>query len=63
MKSIDALLLGFVSVVWGVLALMYATIPVIRMPMSFRVWGLGAILFLALTVVAALADRRARRRR
>ncbi len=53
MKRLDAVLLGIVFAVWGVLALMYATIPMIQMPTSFRVWGLGALLFLVLAVLAA----------
>ncbi len=57
MKRLDAVLLGIVFVVWGALALMYATIPMIQMPTSFRVWGLGALLFLVLTILTALAGR------
>ncbi len=57
MKRLDVVLLGIVFVVWGVLALMYATIPMIQMPSSFRVWGLGAVLFLVLTILTVLADR------
>ncbi len=57
MKRLDAVLLSIVAVVWGALALMYATIPMIQMPSSFRVWGLGAVLFLVLTVLTALAGR------
>lgn len=57
MKRLDTVLLGIVFVVWGVLALMYATIPMIQMPTSFRVWGLGALLFLVLTILTALAGR------
>ncbi len=57
MKQLDAILLGIVFVVWGALALMYATIPMIQMPTSFRVWGLGALLFLVLTILTALACR------
>lgn len=53
MKRLDAALLGIVFAVWGVLALMYATIPMIQMPTSFRVWGLGALLFLVLAFLAA----------
>jgi membrane protein implicated in regulation of membrane protease activity len=60
MKRLDAVLLGIVFVVWGVLALMYATIPMIQMPTSFRVWGLGALLFLVLAILAAYAVRRGR---
>ncbi len=58
MKRDDVVLLGIVFVVWGALALMYATIPMIQMPSSFRVWGLGALLFLVLTILTALAGRR-----
>lgn len=57
MKRFDALLFGIVFVVWGALALMYATIPMIQMPTSFRVWGLGAVLFLVLTILTVLASR------
>ena len=57
MKRFDALLLGIVFVVWGALALMYATIPMILMPTSFRVWGLGAVVFLVLTILTVLAGR------
>ncbi len=57
MKRLDTVLLGIVFVVWGALALMYATIPMIQMPSSFRVWGLGALLFLVLTILTVLAGR------
>ncbi len=57
MKQLDVVLLGIVFVVWSALALMYATIPMIQMPTSFRVWGLGAILFLVLTILTFLAGR------
>ncbi len=57
MKQLDAVLLSIVFVVWSALALMYATIPMIQMPTSFRVWGLGALLFLVLTILTALAGR------
>ena len=57
MKQLDAVLLGIVFVVWGALALMYATIPMIQMSAGFRVWGLGAVLFLVLTILTVLAGR------
>ena len=57
MKRLDAVLLGIVFVIWGTLALMYATIPMIQMPTGFRVWGLGAVLFLVLTILTVLAGR------
>ncbi len=57
MKQLDAVLLGIVFIVWSALALMYATIPMIQMPTGFRVWGLGAVLFLVLTILTARAGR------
>ena len=57
MKRLDARLFAIVFVVWSALALMYATIPMIQMPTSFRVWGLGAVVFLVLTVLTARAGR------
>jgi hypothetical protein len=57
MKRFDVVLLSVVCVVWGVLALMYATVPMILMPTGFRVWGLGAVVFLVLTILTALAGR------
>jgi hypothetical protein len=57
MKQLDTVLLGIVFIVWSVLALMYATIPMIQMPTGFRVWGLGAMLFLVLTALTAYAGR------
>ena len=57
MKQLDVVLLSIVFVVWSALALMYATIPMILMPTSFRVWGLGAVLFLVLTILTVLAGR------
>ena len=56
MKQLDAVLLGIVFVVWGALALMYATIPMIYMPSSIRVWGSGAVLFLVLTAVTVFRE-------
>lgn len=57
MKQLDAVLLGIVFAVWGALALMYATIPMILMPTGVRVWGLGAVLFLVLSVLVFYAGR------
>ena len=61
MKSFDALLIGSIFAVWGVLATLYATIPMIYMPPSIRVWGLGALVFLAIAVVTAIAEMAGRR--
>ena len=59
----DVWLIGIVFVVWGVLSLMYFTIPMIHMPVTGRVWGLGALIFLALASFVALAQYRGRDRR
>ncbi|MCH7486665.1 MAG: hypothetical protein IIC04_06725 [Proteobacteria bacterium] len=61
MKNLDMILIGIVSLVWGVLAIMYATISMIYMPNSIRVWGAGAVIFLALTAVIAMADASGRK--
>ena len=57
MKRFDALLFGIVFVVWGARALMYASIPMIQMPTSFRGGGLGAVGFLVLTILTVFAGR------
>ena len=59
----DGWLIAIVFAVWGVLSLLYYTVPMIYMPTTARVWGMGALLFLVLTIVVALAHRRSRRRR
>lgn len=63
MKSLDVLLTGIVFAVWGVLTILYATIPMIYMPASIRVRGSGAVLFLILAAVIAIAEARGGRRR
>ena len=61
MINIDALLIGIVFAVWALLAVLYATLDVIRMPPAATVWGLGAALFLVLTLVLVWAGTRGRR--
>ncbi len=61
MKDLDSALIGIVFIVWAVLALLYATVDMIYMPPAIRVWGLGAGIFLALTIVIAMAGARGRR--
>ncbi|MFQ5765750.1 MAG: hypothetical protein ACE5GT_12555 [Rhodospirillales bacterium] len=56
-------LIGIVFLVWAALAIMYATIPMIYMPPSIRVWGAGAVMFLVLAVVIARAEVVGRRKR
>jgi hypothetical protein len=58
----DVWLIGIVFVVWGTLSLMYFTIPMIHMPVTARVWGLGALIFVVLAAVTAVAQYRGRGR-
>jgi len=53
----DVWLLVVVFVVWAVLALGYAFVPMFNMPAYAGVWGWGAAIFLALAVLIALATR------
>lgn len=63
MKSTDVALIGIVFLVWAALTIMYATIPMIYMPSSIRVWGAGAGMFLVLAAVIARAEAVGRRKR
>lgn len=51
----DVWLLVVVFVVWAVLALGYAFVPMFNMPAYAGVWGSGAAIFLALAVLIAVA--------
>lgn len=62
MKDLDAFLIAVVFIVWGALAILYATIDMIYMPPAARVWGAGSITFLVLAGIASLAGVRGRRR-
>lgn len=57
MRNEDGILIGIVAAVWLALAVMYATIPMIYMPNSVRVWGLGAVLFALLTALILFCER------
>lgn len=60
--SEDGWLIGVVCVVWLALAALYAFVPMFDMPGSARVWGSGAAIFAALTVLVAGTERQSRRR-
>lgn len=59
----DIWLIGGVFLVWMALSVAYFTVPMIQMPTTGRVWGLGAALFLVLASVIAVACRKGARRR
>jgi hypothetical protein len=54
----DGWLIGLTAVVWGVLALLYATVPMFSMPGSALIWCSGAILFVGLAALVVRAERR-----
>ena len=47
----DRWLLGIIFVVWAVLAMIYAVVPMFNMPGSAEVWGGGAVIFLILSLL------------
>jgi len=57
----DAWLIASVGLVWGVLAVLYALMPLFHMPGSAQVWGAGALIFVALAILTAAIEARARR--
>lgn len=60
--SEDGWLIGTVSAIWLALAALYAFVPMFDMPGSALVWGSGAAIFLALTVLLARVEARGRKR-
>lgn len=56
----DSILIGCVSVIWIVLAGLYAFVPMFSMPGAVLVWGSGAAVFLGLTVVTSFREARLR---
>lgn len=61
MKNDEVRLTIAIAAVWAVLAAVYAFVPGLGMPGYVRVWGGGAVLFLALAGVLAAVGKRARR--
>ncbi len=59
----DFLLIAMVFVIWLALAAIYFTVPMLYMPATGRVWGMGAALFLGLAGLILWAGRRARKAR
>ena len=56
----DAWLIASVGVVWAVLAALYALVPLFHMPGSAKVWGAGALIFIALAIFIAAVEASAR---
>lgn len=59
----DSLLFLAVFAVWLLLAIAYATVPMLAMPGYAAVWGWGSLVFLGLAALTAIAVRRAKHRR
>ena len=59
----DGWLFGIVFAVWLALAIVYAAVPMFSMPGYAVVWGWGALVFLGLAALVAVAARRSRGRR
>jgi len=57
MKNDEVRLMLAIVAVWAALAAVYALVPSLGMPGYVRVWGGGAVLFLLLAIVLALAGR------
>lgn len=55
MKNDEFFLTLAIAAVWAVLAAVYALVPSLGMPGYVRVWGGGAVLFLALAGVLRIA--------
>lgn len=54
----DVWLLVIVFVLWAVIALGYAFVPMFQMPGYAGVWGVGALIFAGLAVAVAVTARR-----
>ncbi len=54
----DIRLIAATGAVWAALAAIYALVPSLGMPGYIRVWGAGALLFLALAALLVAARRR-----
>ena len=59
----DSWLFGIVFAVWLALAIVYAVVPMFAMPGYAVVWGWGALVFLGLAALVAVAVRKSRRSR
>ncbi|GIK80133.1 MAG: hypothetical protein KJZ73_07110 [Pseudorhodoplanes sp.] len=55
--KLEIVLMLAVAAIWLALALVYALVPGLDMPGYIRVWGIGALVFLALAAVLYRARR------
>ncbi len=57
--TLDVRLIGLVALVWAVMAVLYATVPMLaHMPGSAMLWGSGAVVFALLAGAVWRAERR-----
>ncbi len=54
----DLWLIVVVFLIWGVMAIAFFTVPMIRMSHMGHVWGLGSLLFLGLSIIVMIAMRK-----
>jgi hypothetical protein len=52
----DGWLIALTAVVWGVLALLYAFVPMLNMPGNALIWGSGAVVFIIIAALIARAE-------
>ena len=52
----DSVLFATACLIWAALAGLYAFVPMFSMPGSATVWGSGAAVFLALTLLTAARE-------
>jgi len=57
--TLDSRLIGLVALVWAVMSVLYATVPMLaHMPGSALLWGSGAGVFALLAAVVWRAEKR-----
>ena len=53
----DGWLITLTAVVWGMLALLYAFVPMLNMPGSALIWGSGAAVFIGLAALIIRSEK------
>ena len=54
----DGWLIALTAAVWGVLAMLYAFVPMLNMPGSALIWGSGTVVFIGLAALVVRAEKR-----